>query len=95
VALAAVAEMIGLATIIGAFAAGLVLATSERREHIKDRVKPIADLLVRRRLDLELPATEIRRRLRKWKAPKPRYTKGVFHKYAVTVSNASSGAVTG
>jgi Kef-type K+ transport system membrane component KefB len=46
VALAAVADMMGLATIIGAFAAGLVLATSERREHIKDRVKPIADLLV-------------------------------------------------
>lgn len=46
VGLAAVADMIGLATIIGAFAAGLVLATSERREHIKDRVKPIADLLV-------------------------------------------------
>ena len=46
VALAAVADMMGLATIIGAFAAGLVLATSERREHIKERVKPIADLLV-------------------------------------------------
>ena len=46
VALAALADMIGLATIIGAFAAGLVLATSERREHIRDRVKPIADLLV-------------------------------------------------
>jgi Kef-type K+ transport system membrane component KefB len=46
VALAAIADMIGLATIIGAFAAGLVLATSERRQHIKDQVKPIADLLV-------------------------------------------------
>jgi Kef-type K+ transport system membrane component KefB len=46
VALAAVADMIGLATIIGGFAAGLGLATSERREHITDRVKPIADLLV-------------------------------------------------
>ena len=46
VALAVVADMIGLATIIGAFAAGFVLATSERREHIEDRVKPIADLLV-------------------------------------------------
>jgi len=46
VSLAAVADMIELATIIGAFAAGLVLATSERREHIKDQVKPIADLLV-------------------------------------------------
>jgi Kef-type K+ transport system membrane component KefB len=46
VALAAVADMIGLATIIGAFAAGLVLATSERREHIEERIKPVADLLV-------------------------------------------------
>jgi Kef-type K+ transport system membrane component KefB len=46
VALAALADLIGLATIIGAFAAGLVLATTERREHIKDRIKPVADLLV-------------------------------------------------
>jgi Kef-type K+ transport system membrane component KefB len=46
VALAALADLIGLATIIGAFAAGLVLATTERREHIEDRIKPVADLLV-------------------------------------------------
>ena len=46
VALAAVADLIGLATIIGAFAAGLVLATTERREHIEERLKPVADLLV-------------------------------------------------
>ena len=46
VALAAVADMIGLATIIGAFAAGLVLATTERREHIEQRIRPVADLLV-------------------------------------------------
>jgi Na+:H+ antiporter len=46
VALAAVADLIGLATIIGAFAAGLVLATTERREHIEARIKPVADLLV-------------------------------------------------
>jgi Kef-type K+ transport system membrane component KefB len=46
VALATAAELIGLATIIGAFAAGLVLATTERREHIEERVKPVADLLV-------------------------------------------------
>jgi Kef-type K+ transport system membrane component KefB len=44
--LAAIADLIGLATIIGAFAAGLVLATTERREHIEDRIKPVADLLV-------------------------------------------------
>jgi Kef-type K+ transport system membrane component KefB len=46
VGLAAVADMIGLATIIGAFAAGLVLATTERRARIEDQIKPIADLLV-------------------------------------------------
>ena len=46
VALAVVADMTGLATIIGAFAAGLVLATTERREHIEERIKPVADLLV-------------------------------------------------
>ena len=46
VTLAVVADMMGLATIIGAFAAGLVLATTERREHIEERIKPVADLLV-------------------------------------------------
>jgi Kef-type K+ transport system membrane component KefB len=46
VALAAVADLIGLATIVGAFAAGLVLATTERRTHIEERLKPVADLLV-------------------------------------------------
>jgi Kef-type K+ transport system membrane component KefB len=46
VALAAMADLMGLATIIGAFAAGLVLATTERRVHIEERIKPVADLLV-------------------------------------------------
>ncbi len=46
VALAALADLVGLATIVGAFAAGLVLATTERREHIEDRIKPVADLFV-------------------------------------------------
>jgi Kef-type K+ transport system membrane component KefB len=46
VALAAVADRVGLATIIGAFAAGLILATTERRAHIEERIKPVADLLV-------------------------------------------------
>ncbi|HUM15779.1 MAG TPA: dihydroxy-acid dehydratase [Candidatus Nitrosotalea sp.] len=48
----------------------------------------------KRRLDVEIPATEIRKRLAKWKAPKPRYTTGVFAKYAKTVSHASIGAIT-
>jgi dihydroxy-acid dehydratase len=49
----------------------------------------------KRRVDVELSAAEIKRRLAKWKAPKPRYTSGVFHKYARSVSHASLGAVTG
>jgi len=49
----------------------------------------------KRRLDVEITASEMKKRLAKWKAPKPRYTSGVFHKYAKTVSNASEGAITG
>ncbi|MGH7947800.1 MAG: dihydroxy-acid dehydratase, partial [Candidatus Binataceae bacterium] len=48
-----------------------------------------------RRLDLDLPETEIRSRLSAWKAPTPRYTTGVMGKYAKLVSSASEGAVTG
>ena len=49
----------------------------------------------RRRLDVEIPADELKKRLRAWKAPKPRYTWGVMAKYARLVSSASEGAVTG
>ena len=49
----------------------------------------------RRRLDVEIPAAELKKRLRAWKAPKPRYTWGVMAKYARLVSSASEGAVTG
>jgi dihydroxy-acid dehydratase len=48
----------------------------------------------KRRLDVELPAAEIKKRLARWKAPKPRYTSGVFAKYARMVSDASEGAIT-
>jgi dihydroxy-acid dehydratase len=48
----------------------------------------------KRRLDMEVPAAEIKKRLAKWKAPKPRYTRGVLSKYAKQVSTASQGAVT-
>ncbi len=48
----------------------------------------------KRRLDVELPDEEIRRRLKDWKAPKPRYGDGVMAKYARHVSSASLGAVT-
>lgn len=48
----------------------------------------------KRQLNLDLSKTELNRRLKAWKQPKPRYTKGILAKYAKTVSNASLGAVT-
>jgi dihydroxy-acid dehydratase len=47
-----------------------------------------------RRLDLEISEEELRRRLAAWTPPTPRYTTGVFAKYAKLVSSASEGAVT-
>jgi dihydroxy-acid dehydratase len=49
----------------------------------------------KRRLDVELSAAEIKKRLKAVKRPKPRYTSGVMAKYARLVSSASDGAVTG
>ena len=47
-----------------------------------------------RELRLEVSAEEIALRLQDWKAPEPRYRRGVFAKYAKSVSSASEGAVT-
>jgi dihydroxy-acid dehydratase len=47
-----------------------------------------------RELRVELSDDEIAARLRDWIAPAPRYTDGVFAKYAALVSSASEGAVT-
>jgi dihydroxy-acid dehydratase len=47
-----------------------------------------------RTLTLGIPDREIRARLKQWKQPKPRYTRGVLAKYARQVSSASTGAVT-
>jgi dihydroxy-acid dehydratase len=49
----------------------------------------------RRRLDVELSAAELKKRLKRVKRPKARYTWGVMAKYARLVSSASDGAVTG
>jgi dihydroxy-acid dehydratase len=49
---------------------------------------------VKRTLEIELSATELRKRRARWKAPKPYATKGVLAKYARIVSSASLGAVT-
>ncbi|HUJ27870.1 MAG TPA: dihydroxy-acid dehydratase, partial [Myxococcales bacterium] len=48
----------------------------------------------KRRLDVEVSPTAIEERMRGWKPPAPRYTAGVFAKYAALVSSASDGAVT-
>ncbi|HEX2504901.1 MAG TPA: dihydroxy-acid dehydratase, partial [Gaiellaceae bacterium] len=47
-----------------------------------------------RELRVELPEDELEARLADWQAPEPRYTAGVFAKYAALVSSASEGAVT-
>jgi dihydroxy-acid dehydratase len=48
----------------------------------------------KRELRLEVPAEEIAKRLKEVKQPEPRFKRGVFAKYASTVSSASEGAVT-
>src|SRR5689334_6048743 len=47
-----------------------------------------------RKLDVELSADEVAKRLAGWKQPEPRYKSGVFAKYAALVSSAAEGAVT-
>jgi dihydroxy-acid dehydratase len=51
--------------------------------------------IARRRLDVALTDAQLRQRLAEWKAPPPKYTTGVFAKYARLVSSAAEGAVTG
>ena len=48
-----------------------------------------------RTLDLEVDPAEVRARLDAWTPPPPRYERGVFAKYARSVSGAEEGAVTG
>src|SRR6266852_4135933 len=48
----------------------------------------------KRLIQLNVPAKELARRKKLWKAPKPRYTIGVLAKYTKLVSTASRGAIT-
>jgi dihydroxy-acid dehydratase len=48
----------------------------------------------KRLIQLNVPAKELGRRRKLWKAPKPRYTTGVLAKYIKAVSTASRGAIT-
>jgi dihydroxy-acid dehydratase len=47
-----------------------------------------------RRIDLDVAPEILKDRLARWQAPAPRYTSGVFAKYAALVSSASEGAIT-
>jgi dihydroxy-acid dehydratase len=47
-----------------------------------------------RRLDMDVDPGELDRRRSEWRQPEPRYTSGVFAKYAATVGSASEGART-
>jgi dihydroxy-acid dehydratase len=47
-----------------------------------------------RTLDLDIAPDEIAERLEAWQPPKPRYTRGVFARYAAAVGSASEGAPT-
>lgn len=48
----------------------------------------------KRRIDLQISDEDLATRLRDWKQPKPRYTRGVLAKFAATVKSATEGAVT-
>jgi len=48
----------------------------------------------KRLLDVDLDDATIQQRLASWSKPAPRYTSGVFSKYAALVSSAAQGAVT-
>jgi dihydroxy-acid dehydratase len=47
-----------------------------------------------RRLDVEISTEEMQKRLANWKKPEPKFARGVFRKYADSVSSAAQGAVT-
>ena len=44
--LAYLADLIGLATIVGSFAAGLILETTEEKEDITERIRPLSEVFV-------------------------------------------------
>jgi dihydroxy-acid dehydratase len=59
---------------------------------IKD--KDIITIDIKNRcIDVDLPASEIDKRLKRWKAQKPRVTSGWLSRYSRMVSSASKGAV--
>ena len=55
---------------------------------------PITIDAQQRSITVEVTAAELKQRRKTWKAPRPRYVRGVLAKYASTVTSASLGAVT-
>jgi dihydroxy-acid dehydratase len=55
---------------------------------------PITIDAEKRQLNLHVPTSKLKSRRKSWKAPKPRYMRGVLAKYASAVTSASLGAVT-
>jgi len=47
-----------------------------------------------RKLEVEVNDATLKHRLSEWKSPKPKYTTGIFAKYAALVHSASEGAIT-
>lgn len=48
----------------------------------------------KRSLSVDVSAKELAERKKKWKAPKPKYTRGVLAKFAALTKSASEGAIT-
>ncbi len=60
---------------------------------VKER-DPITIDADRRLISLDVPAKELAARRKRWRQPRPRYTRGALAKYIKAVSTASAGAVT-
>jgi len=60
---------------------------------VKDGDSIVIDIM-NRTVSLKVGEEELRSRLEKLELPGPRYTSGVFAKYAALVSSASEGAIT-
>ena len=55
---------------------------------------PITIDAEKRQITLGIPDKELKARLKSWKQPKPRYTRGVLAKFAKLCTSASEGAAT-
>jgi dihydroxy-acid dehydratase len=47
-----------------------------------------------RKMVLDISGAEMKKRVKAWKKPKPKYTRGVLAKFAHLAADASHGAVT-